>query len=312
MSDDPRATLAETLTRSGSAAALEALDHAAQWAAQALPAEVGDDDVAAFECVVALDQALAHVAALLRLLPDLLRTASAGQAISDRLAAARAELERQRVALAGEHDTLAQARDLEQRAGQLRAERDAATARIAELRQASVIERELPALRARQADLEAAISPAAAAEGAQAVAGLVAAARHVLDLTGEQKALVEAANHRLITALAEATEAASRERGRHEELTAQLADAEREAEELAAQRRQVLPALRARQEADSALAAGLDAGGLPAGDSAASRVREELADTERRIAVAEDLLRPLLLRHAEAYEEARKVRGWTS
>jgi DNA repair exonuclease SbcCD ATPase subunit len=312
MSDDPRATLAETLTRSGPAAALEALDHAAQWAAQALPAEVGDDDVAAFECVVALDQALAHVAALLRLLPDLLRTASAGQAISDRLAAARAELERQRVALAGEHDTLAQARDLEQRAGQLRAERDAATARIAELRQASVIERELPALRARQADLEAAISPAAAAEGAQAVAGLVAAARHVLDLTGEQKALVEAANHRLITALAEATEAASRERGRHEELTAQLADAEREAEELAAQRRQVLPALRARQEADSALAAGLDAGGLPAGDSAASRVREELADTERRIAVAEDLLRPLLLRHAEAYEEARKVRGWTS
>jgi hypothetical protein len=311
MSDEHKAALAETVSRPGPAAALEALGHAARWAALALPAEAGGDDVAAFECVVALDQALTHVTGLLRLVPELLRVASAGQAISDRLAAASAELDRQRAAVADDNHKLAQARDLEQRAGQLQAERDAAAARIASLQRASVIERELPALRARQADLEGAISSAAAAEGGKIVAGLAAAARHVLDLTGEQKALIEASNHQLVAALADATEAISLEQGRHDELIAQLADAEREAEQLAAQHRQALPGLRARHEADSALTAGLDAGGLPAVSSAAGRVQEELAGIERRIAAAEDLLRPLLLSHGQAYEEARKARAWT-
>jgi hypothetical protein len=311
MSDDPRAILAEAVGRPGPVAPLEALGHAAEWAALALRAEVGDDDVAAFECVAALDEALACVTRLLRLVPDLVRVAGAGQAISDRLAAAGTELDRQRVALAGDHDKLAQARDLEQRAGQLQDERDAAAARIAELERASLVERELPGLRARQAELEAATSSVAAAEGEQIVAALAAAACHVLDLTGEQKALMQASNDQLIATLAEAAEAVEREQARHEELNAQVADREREAGQLTAQHRQVLPGLRARQEADSALAGGLDAGGLPAGDSAVSRVRAELAGIERRIADAEDLLHPLLLKHAEAYEEARKVRGWT-
>jgi len=86
---------------------------------------------------------------------------------------------------------------------------------------------------------------------------------------------------------------------------------ERDAEQLAAERERTLPGLRARQEADRDLLAGLDAGGLPVGDSAAVRVRSELAGLQRRIADAEGLLRPLLLRHAQAYEDARKMRGWS-
>jgi hypothetical protein len=310
--NDPRAALAATVTRPGPVASLEALGHAALWARQAVPAEVGDDDVVAFECVIALDQALAHFAGLLRSMPELLRVASPGRAVSDRLAAAEAELSHQQSELAAERARLTAARDLEQRAAGLQAERDLLRQRIEELERASLIERELPALRTRQAELEAAISPAATGEGAVVVAGLGAAARRVLELTDEQKALIQAKNDQLVTALADATEAVAREQARHDEVTAQLAAREQEAEQLAAGQRQALPALRARQEADSALAAGLDAGGLPAGDCAASRVGAELAAIEQRIAAAEDLLRPLMLQHAQAYEEARKVRGWTS
>jgi DNA repair exonuclease SbcCD ATPase subunit len=293
-------------------ASLQALGHAALWAQQAVPAEVGEDDVVAFECVIALDQALAHFAVLLRSMPELLRVASPGQAVSDRLAAAEAELGHQQSRLDAERAGLTAARNLEQRAAGLQAERDRIRQRIEELEHASLIERELPALRARQAELEAAISPAVAAEGAVAVAGLAAAARRVLELTDEQKALIQAKNDQLVTTLADATEAVASEQARHDEVTTQLADREQEAEQLAAQQRQALPALRARHEADSALAAGLDAGGLPAGDGAASRVGAEIAAIEDRITAAENLLRPLMQRHAQAYEEARKVRGWNS
>jgi hypothetical protein len=309
MSDDPEAALAAAVTRTGPAAALQALGHAASWAARAVPAVT--DDVTAFECVIALDQALAHLAGLLRSVPPLVRLASPGQPVSDRLAAADAELGRQRAELAAEHAKLTAARNLEQRAGALQAERDQLQQRIGQLEQASLIERHLPGLRARQAELDAAVSSAAEADGAEAVTRLAAAARHVLSLTDEQKALIQAGNDQLVTGLAAATESLTREQARQDELTAQLTALEQQAGQLAEQRRQGLPGLRARQEADSALAAGLTAGGLPSGEGVASRVGAELATIEQRISAAEDLLRPLLKQHAQAYEEARKITGWT-
>ena len=73
-----------------------------------------------------------------------------------------------------------------------------------------------------------------------------------------------------------------------------------------------MPGLQAREQADRDLAAGLDAGGMPAGESTSGRVRAELTEIERRIADVEGLLKPLLRQHAQAYADARQVRGWTS
>lgn len=86
----------------GPAGALEAIGQAADWAARTVLAEVGDDDAAAFECVVALDEALPHVAGLLGQVPELLRAASPGDVVSSRLAAAEADFGRQQSALTAE------------------------------------------------------------------------------------------------------------------------------------------------------------------------------------------------------------------
>ncbi len=311
MTDEPKAALAAAISRPGPVAPLEALGHAARWAALTLQAQVAEDDVAAFECVIALDDALSRLAGLLNCLPDLLRVASPGRTVSERLASAEAEVSRQRSQLATERARLEQARDVELRAAELVAERGRLRLRIAELERSSLIERELPALRTLLAGLEATISPATVNEGEEASRRLATASGRLLELTEEQQALIQQQNVPLVPALATATEAVAREKARHDDLTAQLAAMERDAEQLAAERERTLPGLRARQEADRDLLAGLDAGGLPVGDSAAVRVRSELAGLQRRIADAEGLLRPLLLRHAQAYEDARKMRGWS-
>lgn len=311
MSDDPRTAITATMTRPGPVAPLEVAGQAARWAARDLLAEVGEDDVAAFECVVALDTALARIAELLARVPDLLRVASPGRAITDRLAEAGAELTRQQSALAAELARLAQAREMEQRATELAAERDRLRQRIADLERTQLIERELPALRAARAELEAVVSPATVRAGQEVTSGLAAAARRLLELTEQQQSLIEERNVPLVPALASATEAVARAAARRDDLAAQLAAREQEAGELAAEHQRVLPGLRARQDADRELLAGLDTASVAAGESAIGRVRAELAGIEGRITDAEGLLRPLLLQHARAYEEARKVRGWS-
>src|SRR5581483_8205297 len=121
MNDNQQATSAGR-ERPGPVKALEELGGTADRAARAV-ACVGGDDVAAFECVVALDQALPHVVGLLRQVPELLRVASPGAAVSSRLASAEAELSRQQAALAAERSQLEATRDLEKRAAEVEAER---------------------------------------------------------------------------------------------------------------------------------------------------------------------------------------------
>jgi chromosome segregation ATPase len=311
MTDDPKAALAAAVSQPEPVAPLQALGHAARWAALTVPAQVADDDVAAFECVIALDEALSALAGLMKCLPDLLRVASAGRTVSERLAAAEAELARQRSQLATEQARLDQARDVELRAAQLAAERDRLRQQIADLERTQLIERELPALRAARAELEAVVSPATVQAGQEVTSGLAVAARRLLELTEQQQSLIEERNVPLVPALASATEAVARAAARRDDLAAQLAAREQEAGELAAEHQRVLPGLRARQDADRELLAGLGTASVAAGESAIGRVRAELAGIEGRITDAEGLLRPLLLQHARAYEEARKVRGWS-
>ena len=297
--------------RPGPVEPLEALGRAAAQAARTVLAEVGDDDAAAFECVVALDESLLRVAELLARVPDLLRIASPGNVVSNRLAAAEAEFSRQQSALAAELRQLKAARDLEKRAAEVEAERDRLRDHIERLERSRLVEQELPGLRARRAELETAVSQASVQEGDEVLRGLSAAARLLLELTEEQRSLLEAGNGRLAPDVAAAAEAAARELARRDELTAELAAREKEAEQMLAEQQRMLPGLQAVQRADRDLLAGLDAGGLPAGESAAGRVRDELDEIERRIADAEDLLKPLLQQYSRAYEEARQIRGWT-
>jgi|SRR5450755_597580 hypothetical protein len=312
MSDDPKTTIAEAIARPVPAGPLEALGYAADWAAQTVLPAVGDDDAAAFECVVALDEALPKVDELLRRLPDLIRIASPGQAVSGRLAAAEAEFTRHRTALADERGRLEAARHLEQRAAELEMERARLRERIGQLERSHLIERELPALQTWQAELEAVVSHAAAATGEELVRTLEAGARRLLELTEEQASLIAADNGRLVSDVAAAADSLARELARRDELAAELADREREAAQLQTEQQRILPGLQARQQADVDLLTGLDMGGLPPGTPAAGRVRAQLAEIEQRITEVEASLKPLLKRHAQAYEEARQIRSWTS
>jgi DNA repair exonuclease SbcCD ATPase subunit len=290
---------------------LEVLGRAADRAARTVLAKVGDDDAAAFECVVALDESLPHVAELLDLVPDLLRIASPGDVVSNRLAAAKAEFSRQQSALAAELGRLKAARDLETRATEVEAERDRLHEHIERLQRSRLVEKELPALRARRAELETTMSQVSAQEGDDVVRGLSAAARFLLELTEEQRSLLDAGNGRLVLDVAAAAETAARELARRDELTAELAARTKEADQLLAEQQRMLPGLQAMQRADRDLLAGFDAGGLVARESALGRVRTELAEIERRLTDVEELMRPLLRQHAQAYEEARQIRGWT-
>jgi DNA repair exonuclease SbcCD ATPase subunit len=312
MSDASKTAIAAAVTRPGPAGPLEALGQAAEWAARTVLTEVGDDDAAAFECVVALDEALPHVVELLRRVPELIRMASPGDVVSNRLAAAEAQFDRRRSALAVELGQIEAARDLERRAAEVEAERDRLRERIERLERSRHIERDLPALRARRAELEAAVSETVAREGDEVVQGLGAATQRLLELTEEQRSLLVARNGQLVPNVAAAADAVTRELSRRDELTAELAAREQEAEQLLAEQQRILPGLQAREQADRDLAAGLDAGGMPAGESTSGRVRAELTEIERRIADVEGLLKPLLRQHAQAYADARQVRGWTS
>lgn len=312
MSDIRKTTAAAGDERPGPAEALEVFGDAADQAARTVLAGVGDDDVVAFECVVALDEALRYVAGLLGQVPELLRLASPGAAVSSRLAAAEGELRRQQAALATERDQLEAARELEKRAAEVEAERDRLRGRIERLEHSRLIEQELPGLRARRDELEAAVAQASADEGDEVIRGLDRAARRLLELTEEQRSLIAAGNDRLIPQVSAAAEAAARERTRRDELTAELAATEQEAGQLLAEQERIIPGLEARRRADQDLLVGLEAGGLPPGASAAGRVRAELTEIERRIAAAEELLGPLLRQYAQAYADARQVLSWSA
>lgn len=311
--NDTRQTVFPAMpARPGPVGPLEALGRAADQAARTVLAEIGGDDVAAFECVVALDDSLPRVAELLDRVPELLRIASPGAAVSSRLFAAEAEVRRQQSALAAERGQLEAARDLERRAAEVEAERDRIREHVERLERSRLVEQELPALRTRRAELEAAVSQASAREGDEVVQGLGAAARLLLELTEEQRSLLVTGNDRLVPDLAAATEAAARELTRRDELVAGLAAREQEAGQLLAEQQRMLPGLQAMQRADRDLLAGLDGGALPAGESAIARVRAELSEIGERIAGVEDLLKPLLEQHVQAYKDARQVRGWVS
>jgi hypothetical protein len=323
LTSDPRAALAAALAESGPTAPLLALRHAADWAARTVLSEVRADDMAAFECVIALDDALPPVGELMGQVPALVKLASAGSGVGARLTASAAELARQRTALAADRAGLEAARDQLARLAEIEAERERLREEIGRAERAALIERELPVLRQALAEITAAVpasADAADADPADAdavVQGLIAAGRRLAGLSAEQRAILDADSGRLAGEVADAVSAAEQALARRDELAAELQTRDREAAELRAEEERTLPGLRARRNADAELVAALLAAGAtagPAGEqapqlSALDRVRAELAGLAQRLESAERLLTPLLRQHQQAFGEARQVRG---
>lgn len=308
MTDDAKAAIDAALSLPGAAAPLRVLGCAADWASQMIRAEDGDD-VAALECVIELDDALPAVVGLMRLVPELVRQASPGGVVSDRLAAVASELVRQQEELAAERGRLESVRDLERQVREAEAERDGLRASIEQLERGQLIGRELPGLRARRDELQATLSRAQSGDGDDVIHALLDGARRLRELTDTQRSLLAEGNDALVPAVGAAAEEAKRELDRRDELTAELEKRQREAADLREQQDRTLPALNARRQADEDLLTGLTTAGLSSGTSALERVRAELTDIERRIETAEALLKPLLRQHAQEYEEATRVRG---
>lgn len=319
LTSDPRAALAATLSERGPVAPLLALRYSAEWAAHTVLSAAHADDMAAFECVVALDDSLPAVGQLMGQVPELVKLASAGAAVGDRLTASAAELARQRAVLAAERAGLESARELLARLSEVEAERERLRSEIARAERAAATERELPALRQALAELTAAVAAAGGdTAGADPVIdGLIAAGRRLAELTDEQRSILDAGNGRLAASVAGAADAAEQALARRDDLRAELETRDREASELRAAEEKILPGLRARRQADAELAEALAASQQasehqPAGaPSALEQVRAELAELGRQAERAESLLKPLLRRHQQAYEEASKVRGLT-
>jgi hypothetical protein len=311
MTEDPKAAIAAALARPDLAAPLGVLEHAATWAAQALATGAGHDDVEALECVIALDDALPRLTELFRLVPALVRTASAGARVDERMAAYQAELGHQRAALAQERQALEAMRDLERQLSQAESEREQLRGAIEALEHRRLLVQELPVLRARQAELEAIMACAADGDGDQVLRRLSEALHRLRELSQAQRALLETRNAQLLTDIAVAGEVVERERTRRDVLLAELAATQAEAGQLQHEHQQNLPALDAHRKADQDLATALAAAGLVTGESALERLQAELRSIADGLAAVDQSLKPLLGEQATRYAQARQVRTWT-
>jgi chromosome segregation ATPase len=311
MTEDPKAAISAALADPDLVAPFGVLGYAAAWAAQSLTADAGRDDVVAFEQVIALDDALPRLGELFLLVPALVRTASPGGPVSERLAAYEAELGHQRAALAEERKALEAMRDLERQLTEAENEREGLRAAIEALEHRRVLARELPALRARQAELEAIVTDAADRDGDHVLGKLDEALGRLRELSQAQRALLEARNAQLLTDIAVAGEVAERERARRDALAAELAATQADAEQLKLEYQQNLPALEAQRQADHDLVVGLTAAGLLAGESALDRVQAELVRIGNRLSAVDESLKPLLDDQATRYAAARQVRTWS-
>jgi len=297
---------------------VETLRQAVAGTARWLAVQPDMTDVAALRCVRALDDALPELAELLGRLPGLVRLAEPGPRLSDRITGYRAELARLRAELAAERAALETADDLKRQIREAESERDLLRDRI-ECGQR--IAAELPGLRALRSALEAAVDDAAVQAGREVRCGLTDAARSLLTLSGDRRALLGAELDKLLADTAAADEKIAADLARRDQLAAALTARTITAQQLQEEMRR-LPGLELHRKADQDLADGLSAAGLSAGgppadgaqapdDRSLADVRTALADIARRLADADRCLRPLVNEHARVYEDATKIRNWS-
>jgi|GEM_PF-3793228 len=311
MTDDPKDGLSATLAHTGSDAALTALRCSIAWAATSLSTQIGeDDDVVALQCVIGLDDALADLEKLLGLVPAVVRIASPGRPVEERLADCQARLDQEMSELASNRAALAAAGDIERRLEETQAERDQTQTQIGMLERRQQIAEDLPGLQARLRKLRDATDKAMAGPVEQVAQGLVKAVRQLADLTDQQRSLIGADLSKLASEAVAAGQALAAESGRLNELKAEVTARQAEADELRREYKQALPGLELYRQADQALAGALTAAGLASPESALEGVRGCLTDIEQRLSDLDSTLKPLLDQHASAYADALAIRNW--
>lgn len=322
--DDVKARIAAALAEDGPVAAPAVLRLAAEWAAlslRALAAGTGDD-VAAFQAVVALDDALDALGAVGRAVPALVEAASPGRPVEEHLRERHAELAAARERLAEDRAVLDELGQAEDELAEHAAEHDRLRDRVAELRRLRRLADEVDDLRAQHRTLtEEAAARTGPAQEAERAAG--AAARELLRLTREQLALLDP---QVRQAVEDASEAGGeladlRERldgaqERIETSRAELTEAVQGFERLRGRHEEVLGPLRAYRRADRELAAALASalgGGGPSlvKESGLDRAGRELEAVEERLTAIDDVLSRVLADHVRAHEQARAALGWT-
>lgn len=286
---------------------LRVLRRAVTDVSKALLADVGDDDVAAINCVLALEDALSDLGGLLGLVPSLLDIASLGPRVEERVAARRKEVERQHADLMTQRAALDADRELSDQLDQIKAEQEQISARIAELRRVKQIMEELPTLRATLSTLQETVTTAQETQAAQITADLTAAVQALVDLTQLQRSTVGAELSATTDELEAAVKQTGEQRAQLADLKERLAAQDAESRELKNAGEHDLPVLQLHLQANADLVNGLDAAGLPAGGRV-DRVKGALADVRERLADLDDKLKPLLVAHALAYEQALQIR----
>jgi chromosome segregation ATPase len=295
------------------AAALTALGSAIASAVESLAVGVGQDRLAAFQCVDAIKKALPLLGDLLDLVPGLVQLASPGRTVSERLADGNARLASQHAELETAWAQLQALTAVEDQVQEAAAETSRLQARIDEIERTQRLAQDLPVLRAQLEALEEASADATDGDEAQVAERLTAGARRLLTLTERQRALLGTETDKMIGDLGAAQEALAAERSRAGELRTELATRIAEAEQLRNEHERNLPALVAYRQADQDLADGLGAAAaVGRSGSGLERVRAALGDIARQLADVDRNLKPLVEDHAQAYVDSRQIRNWSS
>lgn len=286
---------------------LAGLGRAIAEAAQALAVLPAHDDLAAYRYVTQLDEALRPLADLFSAVSGIVELADVSPALGRRLAGQQAELARRRGEIETARAALDALRGVERDLTATAAEADRLRGRVSELETAQRMTAEIPALRSRLRDLESVVPAASAAEATQVTAGIQAAAERFSQLSARQLEVLGDQVRSLIDGARDAAAEISEQQARGDAAAAELAEREKQSEELREELERTLPALAAWRQADADLADGLRQAGLEAGVSPLEAVRAELAELGQRMSDLEERLRPLFAEHAQKYHQARQV-----
>jgi DNA repair exonuclease SbcCD ATPase subunit len=289
-------------------AALAELGRAITRAADALATIPSDDDATAYRCSRALDAAFGDLTALLRSVPGIVGLGDPGRAVSERLEQRRAELAAGRGEVTAYQEKLDDLAETERNHAELTAQAGSLGERISELERVKRLASEIPGLRTQVKVLEEAVAAADVADASEIGTRIVEAAGRLAALTGRQREVLGEEADTLVADAEMAARELDEQRARRDAAATDMAKCESEATQLAAEHLGMLPVLTAWSQADADLAEGLRAAGFGAGGSALETVVTELTSIRQRLTDLDNGLRPLLADHAEAYEEARRVR----
>jgi chromosome segregation ATPase len=289
-------------------AALAELGRAITRAADAVATIPSDDDATAYRCSRALDAALGDLADLLRTVPGIVGLGDPGNAVSERLEQRRAELAARRSEVTAYREKLDYLAETERNLAELTAEADRLRERVSELERVKRLASEMPGLRTQVKVLEETIAVAGVADAPEIGTRIAEAAGQFAALTGRQREAIGEEAEKLVADAERAARKLEEQRARRDATAADLAKWESEAAQLTAEHREMLPVLTAWSQADADLTEGLSAAGFGTGSSALETVVTELNGIRQRLTDLDNSLRPLLADHAEAYEDARRVR----